>query len=217
MYVKWYQIMHQKETHVLRNTIRILPILLVLLFGFTSLAHAQGGSLYFGAGTATDSSTGTVDPFDIGGGTAPVLNGVFGIFGGDAMFKPNLGVGVAVSTRFKQAPYSGLNYRTTFYDFNAVWQPLPPTKRIAAEFQGGVGGAKVSFYEGANQLIGPSSYLVGSSNHFNIHASAGIRFYVTEHVYVRPQVDLYYVPNYIQFGRDAVPEVTVSIGYAFAR
>jgi len=209
--------MNEKESHVLRYTIRTLPFLLVLLFGVTSLAHAQGGSAYFGMGTAFDKSTGTVDPFGVGAGTAPEMTGLFGIFGGDAMFKPNLGVGVAVSTRFGQAAYSGLTYRPTFYDFNAVWQPLSPTKRVVPEFQGGVGGAKVSFYVPQNGLIGSSSGLVGSSNHFLVHGSAGLRFYVTDHVYIRPQVDVYYVPNYIQFGRNTVLEPTVSVGYSFGR
>jgi hypothetical protein len=165
----------------------------------------------------TDSSTGAVDPFQIGGGTAPSLGGVFGIFGGDAMFKPNLGVGVAISTRFAQGAYAGLNYRPTFYDFNAVYQPIGSPKRIVPEFQGGLGGVKISFYEGANGLIGPSSYIVGASSHFQLHASAGLRVYVTEHIFVRPQIDFHFVPNFVQFGRDAVPEYTVAVGYTFAR
>ncbi len=203
---------------MLRNSLRILPLFLVLFFGVTNLAHAQGGSAYFGMGTAFDKSTGTVDPFDFGTNiTAPKMTGLFGIFGGDAMFKPNLGVGVAISTRFGQAAYSGLTYRPTFYDFNAVWQPWSPTKRVVPEFQGGVGGVKVSFYEPSNGLIGPSTGLVGSSNHFQIHGSAGLRLYVTDHVYIRPQVDVHYVPNYIQFGRDTVLEATVSVGYSFGR
>lgn len=204
----------------MRYSIRVLPLFLVLFFfGLPKLAHAQGGSAYFGLGTMTDSSTGVTDPFGIGyQGTAPTLNGVFGIFGGDAMFKPNLGVGVAISTRFAQGAYAGLNYRPTFYDFNAVWQPGSVTQRVQPEFQGGVGGVKISFYQGGfNNLIGPSSYLVGQSSHFQLHGSAGVRFYVTDHVYVRPQVDLHYVPNFVQFGRNAVPEFTVAVGYSFGR
>jgi hypothetical protein len=210
--------MHPKETHVLRNSLRIIPFVFLLLFGVTNLAHAQGGSAYFGMGSATDSSTGTVDPFGDGSTlSAPSMNGLFGIFGGDAMFKPNLGVGVAVSTRFKQAAYADFNYRPTFYDFNAIYQPLPPTSRVALELQGGIGGAKISFYAPTGATIGPSSIYFLSTNHFQVHGAVGVRFYATEHVFIRPQVDIHYVTNYNEFGRGAVPEFTVSVGYSFAR
>jgi hypothetical protein len=34
-------------------------------------------------------------------------------------------------------------------------------------------------------------------------------------VFIRPQIDIHYVTNFTQFGRNAVPEATVWLGYSF--
>jgi hypothetical protein len=204
----------------LKHFVRALPLLLLFIFGTVDLAHAQGGSVYFGLGTADDkSSNQLLDVFGLGNpiGT-PKMTGLFGTFGADAMFKPHLGFGGEVSLRFGKGAYSGLAYRPVFYDFNAIWQPLSVTQRVVPEFQAGLGGVKMSFYfSSSNPLTGTSNALVGASSHFQLHGSGGIRFYVTPSVYIRPQVDVRYVPNFFQFGRNTVLEYTMAIGYSFGR
>jgi hypothetical protein len=59
-----------------------------------------------------------------------------------------------------------------------------------------------------------NSYLE-SSNHFQVHGGVGVQLYLTEHVFVRPQVDLRYVNNFYQYGTNFVPEYTVWVGYSF--
>lgn len=204
----------------MRHFVRAFPMFLVLLFGTVNFAHAQRGSAYFGLGGANDkSSNQLLDPFGTGNPiTTPAMTGVFGTFGGDVMFKPHLGFGGEVSMRFGKGAYSGLTYRPVFYDFNAIWQPLSVTKRVAPEFQAGLGGVKISFYDSSsNPLTGTSSALLGASSHFQLHGSGGVRFYVTPSVYIRPQLDLRYVPNFFQFGRNTVLEYSVAIGYSFGR
>lgn len=202
---------------------RLLPVAFVLFVG-ASLSQAQTGlDVYFGAGTAMDSSSGArVDTFGTGAPyTTPRLGGTFGRVGADYMFKPWLGVGAETDWRFSQGAYAGLSYRPLFYDFNVIWMPTASrNKRIVPELQAGIGGTKVSFYENQTYCdafagCSSSNTQVESSNHFQTHLSAGIRFYATQHLFVRPQVDAHYVDNFFQFGSNWVPEYGASVGWRF--
>jgi hypothetical protein len=57
---------------------------------------------------------------------------------------------------------------------------------------------------------------VGSSGHFQVHVGVGVQLYVTEHIFIRPQFDLHYVPGFTQqFGSNLVPAGMVWLGYSF--
>jgi hypothetical protein len=216
---------------------RIAPLLLLpLLFGGITLAKAQSVSAYLGFGAATDSSngqelecnsntagcapgTGVPNP-DIG----PNLNGAFGVFGADFMWKPTLGFGGEYSWRLAQeqfAPQDGFTIRPSFYDFNVIWHPIGKGTRVVPEIQGGIGGENTKFYETATGCISGSigcstiSQYLDSSNHFQIHFSGGVRLYVKGGLYIRPQVDVHWVNNFVEFGSGWVPEYTVAVGYTF--
>jgi hypothetical protein len=214
---------------------RSVPMLLILLFGGVSLAKAQNFSVYFGAGAATDSSNGQqlecdeattlnctsgIDHPDIG----PKMTGAFGIFGADFMWKPKLGFGGEYSWRFAQGPFApqeSVTYRPTFYDFNVIWHPLGKNPRVVPEVQGGIGGVSIKLYESESGCLSGAigcstlSEYLSSDNHFQVHFSGGIRLYVKGGIYIRPQVDLRYVPNLIEFGSNFVPEYDVVLGYTF--
>jgi outer membrane protein W len=201
----------------------IIPVALALCFG-TSLAHAQAGlSVYFGVGTAVaDSSKNVIDTFGTGNPlTTPRLGGTFGKAGLDYMFSPHFGVGAETDFRFSQGSYAGLTYRPTFYDFNLVYKPIASVrKRVIPEFQGGLGAANMSFYvpnTSCNQFTGCSSNntFLDSSNHFQVHTSAGVRFYATSHLFIRPQVDVRYIHDNFQFGTNWVPEYGAAVGWTF--
>jgi len=56
----------------------------------------------------------------------------------------------------------------------------------------------------------------GSVNHFQEHAAVGLKLYITSALFIKPQFDFHYVPHLTdQFGRDWVPQYTVSVGYTF--
>jgi hypothetical protein len=84
---------------------------------------------------------------------------------------------------------------------------------------GGVGGANIRFYEAGatGSAIGPSSFsqYFGSNNHFQVHGGVGVQFYLTEHVFLRPQFDVHYVPNLSQFGSNLITSETIWLGYTF--
>lgn len=214
--------------------IRVLPLLVLFSLAGVPRASAQGVSTYFGLGSAFDSAatssgcpSGQIsDPFASfqPGPCVGVadMGGVFGVFGADFMITPHLGVNGEYSWRFTQSNYlpsDSVNIRPAFYDFNAVYQPGSGDKRIVPVLEGGIGGAKLSLY--ASQSAGSvltSSQLFGTSNHFQVHAAAGVKLYVKGDIFIKPQFDLHYVRNLTdQYGRNFVPAFTISIGYTFGR
>lgn len=202
---------------------RIVPMLAILLFGPVQLVKAQSASVYFGLGTARDSSNGqAIDTF--GTGTplnTPRMDGLFEMIGGDVLFRPSFGVGFETSFQ-SQRNYSGLNYRPLFYDFNAIYTPVLPSSRIVPEFQAGLGGVNLRFYLNQNFCdafggCSNSNVYLESSNHFQVHLGGGVRFYVKGGIFIRPQIDGHWVNNFFQFGSNWVPEYSMALGYTFGR
>jgi Outer membrane protein beta-barrel domain len=208
----------------------IVPVLAALLFAATQ-ANAQGVSAYFGLGSAFNSSATeagcpsgqVVDPFAQPASCTPVngMGGVFGVFGADFMIKPHLGINGEYTFRFSQSDYmpsESLKIRPAFYDFNAVYQPTAGDKSVVPVIEGGIGGAKMSFYFSQSNNLFSQSLFVVSSSHFQVHGAAGVKWYFKGDAFIKPQIDLRYVPHLNdQYGRNFVPEVTVSIGYSFGR
>lgn len=200
-----------------------IPLAVALCAGSTLALAQTGADVFFGYGTAiAPSSNQSIDTFGTGNPyTTPRLGGSFGKVGADFMFTPNFGVGAETDFRFTQAAYAGLNYRPLFYDFNAIWAPAGHrSKRVFPELQAGVGGMRMSFYyptSYCDQFAGcsTSNQFVESSNHFQFHMEAGIRFYLTPHLFFRPEVDAHYVNNLFQFGSNWVPEYGASVGWSF--
>lgn len=191
-------------------------------FLFANFAAAQSVDAYLGLGTAMASSN-NVPTDTFGDGVIyypPRMGGSFLYFGGDFMFSPHLGVGVETSFRSTQGSYAGLNYKPTFYDFNAVYHPMGGNKRIVPELQAGIGGVNLKFYYNQQYCdtfagCSTSNTYLESSNHFQVHMMAGIAFYVKGGFFVRPQVDIRYVSNFFQFGTNWVPEYGAVVGYSF--
>jgi hypothetical protein len=201
---------------------RGLFLFFIVLFAGVPLVTAQNASAYFGLGTMTDSSNNqSIDTFGTGNPlNTPRLGGLFETIGGDVMVRPQLGFGAEVVLR-SQSGYAGLNYRPTFYDLNAVYQPIS-VGMIVPEFQAGLGGANLRFYYSqaycdAFAGCSTSNAYIESSNHFQMHLSGGVRVYVKGGIFLRPQVDVRWVNNFFQFGSDWVPQYSVAIGYTFGR
>ncbi len=80
-----------------RTTCGLAAVFIPLLV-FATSARAQSGSVYFGGGTASDSSAGPIDT--LGAGityTTPRMGGFFDTVGGDVILFHHLGVGAEVS------------------------------------------------------------------------------------------------------------------------
>jgi hypothetical protein len=208
----------------LYKLIRVAIPMVMFSLALVLPASAQAGvDVFAGVGTTIlDSSGQSIDTFNTGSPfTTPRMGGTFGKFGGDFMVTPHFGLGAETDFRFSQGAYAGLSYRPLFYDFNGIWLPTAHRlKRVVPELQAGLGGVNVKFYDSqsfCNAFTGCSSSnnFIDSSNHFQVHLEAGVRFYVTSHLFVRPQVDAHYVNNFFQFGSNWVPQYGASVGWSF--
>jgi hypothetical protein len=229
-----------------RRICRYLP--LSLLLSLIPVANAQSQfdiNMGFGAAQAKAASTGiegsslstnflgscsvssdpTCEP------TSSLSSFMLG-FGGDLLLKHNIGILVDFTTQPAKQTYAtlpaainGTGYpltiqsRTTFYDFDAVAQPVS-SKRAALRVFGGIGGDNLKFYTNETSttaLTGAQSYssYFGSSNHFAINFGAGVMIYLTDHIYVEPQFKAHWVNNLTQFGTSFVTEETVWVGYSW--
>jgi hypothetical protein len=215
-----------------------LPLLCLIFLAIPAVRAQSSVDINVGGGAFHAKSLGSVDPNTFllcnsstttGCVKTPALNSFFLGFGANLMLWKKFGVGgEAVLQPAKQdyvtfsqggaGQFSDvLQARTTFYDFNGIYQPVS-TKKVAVQLAGGIGGANVKFYEhvtGSSNILGNTNVtqFAGSSNHFQLHAGLGVQAYVTEHVFIRPQFDLHYVHNFSQYGENAVPGFMVWIGY----
>jgi hypothetical protein len=183
---------------------------------------AQTGSVYYAAGSATDSSIGPINT--LGSGTlynTPSMGGFFDTIGGEVIFYHNLGVGAEVSFRNSKAPYAGLQYRPSFYDVNAVYQRH--LGKFTADVQGGFGRANINLYYTPQFCAGYSQGCMNTTgaahgaDYAQLHFGGGVRYYVYKEFFVRPQIDVRWIDNMNYFGSSWVPEYSVAIGYTFRR
>ena len=223
-----------------KSALRTILVIALVLLGSVNRAGAQRVSAYFGLGSAFNSAatapgcpSGQItDPFAAfqPGPCVPVsdMGGVFGVFGADFMIKPHLGFNGEYSFRFAQSHYfdtdstsppTPINIRPNFYDFNAVYQPTAGDRQVVPVLEGGIGGAKLSYYAnpGAGTIFSGSQF-VANSNHFQVHGAVGVKLYVKGDMFIKPQFDIRWVHNLTdQYGRNYVPEFTISVGYTFGR
>jgi hypothetical protein len=193
------------------------------LFVGTQISFAQSANVYYGVGTAVDASAGTqIDTFGTGNPyTTPRLGGSFSDVGTSVLFTKHFGVGADVSWKNSRGAYAGLLYRPLFYNFDGVWEPVS-TKRLEPEIHVGLGGMHLGYSLNntlCDQFAGCSTFNQGveTSNHFQVHMAAAARFYVTDHVFVRPAVDGHWVNNLFQFAHNWLPEYSIGVGYSFGR
>lgn len=207
---------------------RYLPILLVF-FAIPTAARAQGNSFDISAGFGTNRSKANGQGTDTGTGvscapggtdttcaTDPSLANFSLGFDGDYMYRRHFGLGFEGVFQPAQQNYDPFTFRQTFYDFNAIYAPIN-AKRVALKIEGGAGGARTSVYVPVSSggIGGNLSEFYNEDNHFAIHAAVGLQLYVTEHIFIRPQFDYRYVPNFNQQFDDNVIGGSVWVGYSF--
>ena len=217
----------------MNRTLRYLPLLSLLLLPIPYASAQSSFDLNVGAGTSHAKgipgidninssnafgtcSIGTADPNCVKG---PDLGGFFLAVGGDVMATKRFGFGVEAAFQPAKSDYAGLQFRQTFYDVNGIFAPVNQ-KKVMVQLMGGLGGAKTSFSFTQNctgiAVCSTQSQPVLNTNHFQIHAGLGVQIFISEHMYIRPQFDLHYVPNFTdQFGSNLAPSATVWIGYSF--
>lgn len=220
-----------------------LPLLFVLPC-CVPLASAQSAfDLNIGFGAIHDKANSSqvdqnLNPCTTGDAATPCvssssLSGFELGFGGDLMLKKKFGVGAEVSFEPGKQTYIpnlttlaalyGVNTftiqsRMTIFDVNGIYQPVS-TKKFDIKLQGGIGAANLKFYENtsSSSVLGSQnlSQYAQSSNHFNLHGGVGVDVFVTDHVYIRPEFNIHYVPNLTQYGSNLVISGMVWVGYGW--
>jgi hypothetical protein len=104
--------------------------------------------------------------------------------------------------------------RPLYYNVNLVWQPIPPGIPVRPDFEVGFGAQSLRYYTGTyicSAFGGCSNYV--SSNHLALHAAAGLKIYITQHIFIRPAVDFYNIRHNYEYGIPAAWQPGISIGY----
>jgi hypothetical protein len=203
----------QLRRFLLRKLALLAPVFAFLFFAH--FASAQQGDIMFGGGTLMSSSS-----YNSSSQTFTNLaerGGTYLSVSGDVVgFKRRYGLNVETSWRASQASYYGYeSYRPILTDFNALFQPRLG-KKIGLDLMGGIGVASTRFYV---PYATSCSYFTGcinytSSHHFMEHLGGGIRYYVWNHFFVRPEVHYYHIHNNTdQFNSNNEVRVGASIGF----
>lgn len=208
-----------------------LPLLFVLLCSI-QLASAQsafdlnigGGYFHDKAAAGTDTTTGLNCTSTTAASNCLAtssLGGFFLGFGGDLMLHKKFGVGAEyVATPAKADYQSPVQYRQHFWDFNAIYAPISE-KKVTLQLMGGIGESQTGVSESVtscavgNSFCSTQPVTAPAANHFQVHAGVGVQIFLTDHIYIRPQFDLHYVPNFVEFGSSIVPGGMVWVGYSF--
>jgi hypothetical protein len=150
----------------------------------------------------------------------PSLSGFFLGLGLDVMLTKKYGLGFEGSFQPSRPDYGPLQYRQSFYDVYGIFSPIS-TKRAQLKISGGIGAARTSFAINESGCVGIAVCTsevepIGNASHFQVHVGVGLELFVTDHIFVRPELDYHYIPNFTQqFGSNSVPQAMVWVGYSF--
>lgn len=187
----------------------VYALLICLLVTLPQTATAQQQfDVAFGLGTLSASPDENVT------GAATLGGGFFPSFSADLLFKNNLGIQGQVAWRGRQNVFQGFQpYRPIFYDINGIYAPNFGTK-FGAEVMGGIGALSTRVYQQFFEcnFAGCTNYT--SSNHLAGHVGGGLKFYVTQSFFVRPEAHFYFMRNAEgEYGTNRATRYGLSIGY----
>lgn len=202
----------KRKEEYLRKLALLTPVCAFVVFA--AFAHAQQFDLAVGAGTLVSTKNTTASQIYL---PPPEKGGTYVNVSLDRIFKNRFGYSVEGAFRAKQALYNYFQqYRPILYDVNALYAPSVGN-RSKAIFTAGAGGQSVLFYTGYTGCYYPSGCVTHvDSNHFLVHAGAGLSYTVWRKVFVRPEVHYYHIFNNTDvFHSDNVFRAGVSVGYTF--
>jgi hypothetical protein len=182
-----------------------------LFFLLVASSWGQQIDAAFGASGMTApsaaSASGNYAPQTLGSGT-------FLGFSGDFLLKHRIGISGEVSWRASQNVYFGFDpYRPIFYNFNGIWVPRL-NRKIEGELVAGIGAESIRIYQPFVNcsFTGCTNYV--SNSHFMGAFGGGVRFYVTDTIFVRPEARLYLIHNNFDFSSGRATRFGLSIGFS---
>jgi hypothetical protein len=189
--------------------------LIAAVFAFAILstaAFAQQGDVGFGFGTIM--SPGAAQCNSISG--CPEKGGLYPNVSADVIFHRRIGFAYDVTWRGGQGAYGGPGgqpFRPIINTFDAIYQPRV-SKKVGLDLKAGIGIQSTRFYSG-NYVCGFTGCInYSTSDHFLFNVGGGIRYYVWNHMFVRPEVNYYAIHNNTaDFSSNNVIHVGATIGY----
>jgi len=199
----------------LRKSAFLFSFFLGTLLLMTSAAQAQTQTdLAVGAstviGTKAENAGTTFFPQNAGGGLFPTASA-------DFLFFKHFGIEGEIAGRAERTISQGfLPYRTTFYNFGALYSP-PLGKHAALEVNAGAGEEVARFYQPT--LLCPFFTCTDFTNtsHLLLAFGGGVRAYVWRQFFVKPDFRFYHIQNNIEFSSNHATRIGISVGYSFGR
>jgi hypothetical protein len=174
-------------------------------------AYSQQMDFAFGMSTVTApagaEASGDHFPQSLTGGAYPS-------FSGGVLIKNGFGINGEVTWRASRSTFAGVApYRPVLFDINAVYAPR--LGRISPELMAGIGAENIRFYQNFLNcgFTGCTNYT--SSNHFLGHFGGGLRLYLSNSIFLRPEAHLYLINNNVEFSSARATRFGLSIGYSF--
>ncbi len=180
------------------------------LFSLTGISSAQSVDAFFGVNALTASQPAGVP--SLGGGA-------FTAVGGDLLLWHNFGFYGEAAWRYKQGSYAGNPVRPIFYDFGGAWAPVQfASGRVVPLFRAGLGVQSIRVYQpfyNCGSFTGCSNYT--TTNHLSGHFAAGLKLYLTQHIFLMPEANLYLIRNNFEYQASHASMFGISIGYTLGQ
>jgi len=179
-----------------------------------SITRAQEIDVAAGGGTlfstrSSSSSLSTIVP--------PERGGTYPSASVQAVFKNHFGLNVEGAFRYHRALYNGYqNYRPVLYDVNGVYTSRI-NGRMRADFMAGFGAQTAVFYNQGTACNLATCPTVISSNHFLVHAGAGVPCHLLGRLFIRPEAHYYHIFGNTEFHSGDVLRLGASIGLVFGK
>jgi hypothetical protein len=185
-------------------------------FLFANVAFAQQGDAMLGFGTVVSPGAASCGAPNFTNFVCPEKGGLFTNISADVIFHRRMGIGFDAAWRTTQGNFGGLGqpYRPILFDFNGVYQPRL-SKKVGADLFAGVGWQSSRFY-GFQPTFSCEALnaCYNSANHFLVDFGGGVRYYVWNHFFVRPEAHYYHILNNTDFYTSGnVIRIGASIGY----
>jgi len=164
-------------------------------------AQAQSLDAFFGLNAVTASQAVQNIP-KLGGGVFPSA--------GVNLFLGAVGVGAEAAFR---ANTNSTGFRPVYYDVNLLIDPFYVSRSISPEFMIGAGAQHIGDYGAAASCGGLSNCVNYASNHLALHLGVGVKVYLTQHIFVRPEAHFYFIHNNQAFQTSSTQRFGISLGY----
>jgi len=141
--------------------------------------------------------------------------GLFPSAGVELMLLGPVGVGGEVAFRGSAQNYSGTSLRPIYYDINLVATPITISRSIVPVVMVGIGSQSLRAFQGLTQCGTPGGCVTyASSNHLTAHLGLGLKVYVTQHIFLRPEAHFYFIRHNTEFATTNAERFGISLGYS---